>query len=52
MVLQDAGLERLSAERKQALAHTYDGFDHPAADEILRWLAGDYAVTNEVVATQ
>ena len=52
LVLQDAGLERLSAERKLALMHTYDSFDHPAADEILRWLAGDYAVTNEIVATQ
>ena len=52
LVLQDAGLERLCAQRKQALVHTYDGFDHPAADEILRWLAGDYAVTNEVVFTQ
>ena len=52
LMLQDAGLGRLSAERKQALVHTYDGFDHPAADEVLRWLAGDYAVTDEMVATQ
>ena len=52
LVLQDAGLGRLSAERKRALVHTYDGFDHPAADEVLRWLAGDYAVTDEIVATQ
>jgi len=34
------------------LIHTYDAFDHPAAHEILRWLAGDYQVTDEMVATQ
>jgi len=50
--LQDAGLGRLSDERKQALAHTYDAFDHPAASEIMRWLAGDYLVTDEMVQTQ
>ena len=32
--------------------HTYDAFDHPAAHEILRWLAGHYQVTDEMVATQ
>ena len=52
LTLQDTGLERISAERKQALMHTYDGFDHPAANEILRWLAGDYQVTDEMVQTQ
>ena len=52
LVLQDAGLGRLSKERKQALLHTYDAFDHPAASEIMRWLAGDYQVTDEMVQTQ
>ncbi|KXS54290.1 MAG: hyaluronidase [Marinobacter sp. T13-3] len=52
LVLQDAGLGRLSEERKQALLHTYDAFDHPAASEIMRWLAGDYQVTDEMVQTQ
>ncbi|WP_372964697.1 beta-N-acetylglucosaminidase domain-containing protein [Marinobacter sp.] len=50
--LQDAGLWRLSEERREALAHTYDAYDHPAASEIMRWLAGDYQVTDEMVQTQ
>ncbi len=52
LTLQDTGLARISDEKKQALIHTYDAFDHPAAHEILRWLAGDYQVTDEMVATQ
>ena len=52
LVLQDAGLGRLSDERRQALIHTYDAFDHPAASEIMRWLAGEYQVTDEMVETQ
>ncbi|MBN7770348.1 beta-N-acetylglucosaminidase domain-containing protein [Marinobacter daepoensis] len=52
LTLQDAGLARISDEKKQALIHTYDAYDHPAAHEILRWLAGEYQVTDEMVATQ
>ncbi|GHD43187.1 beta-N-acetylglucosaminidase [Marinobacter persicus] len=52
LVLQDAGLGRLSDERRQALIHTYDAFDHPAASEIMRWLSGEYQVTDEMVETQ
>lgn len=52
LVLQDAGLGRISEEKRQSLQHTYDSFDHPAANEILRWLAGEYQVTDEMVATQ
>ncbi|KEF30743.1 Hyaluronidase [Marinobacter nitratireducens] len=52
LVLQDAGLGRISDEKRQSLQHTYDGFDHPAANEILRWLAGEYQVTDDMVATQ
>ena len=48
----DAGLGRISAEKRQSLQHTYDAFDHPAANEVLRWLAGEYQVTDEMVATQ
>ena len=51
-MLQDAGLGRISDEKRQSLQHTYDAFDHPAANEILRWLAGEYQVTDEMVATQ
>lgn len=52
LVLQDAGLERISSERRQAMTECYRRFDHPAAREILDWLAGAYQVTNEMVQTQ
>eukprot|EP00903_Cladosiphon_okamuranus_P004794 g4792.t1 len=42
LVLQDAGLGRITDEKRQSLQHTYDAFDHPAANEVLRWLAGEY----------
>ena len=51
-MLQDGGLSRISDEKRQSLLRTYDGFDHPAASEILRWLMGEYLVTDEMVATQ
>ena len=52
LLLQDAGLHRLSTERHQALTACYQRFDHPAAREILHWLAGRYLVTDEMVQTQ
>lgn len=52
LLLQDAGLHRLSDERRNALLEQYQAFDHPAAREIVRWLQGDYQVTDEQVQTQ
>lgn len=52
LLLQDTGLQRMTDERKQGMRASYQGFDHPAAREILRWLAGDYQVTDEMVQTQ
>ncbi len=52
LVLQDTGLQRISEERHRALAECYGRFDHPAAREIVRWLAGKYQVTDEMVQTQ
>jgi len=52
LVFQDGGLSRIGEEKRQALLHTYDAFDHPAATEIMRWLLGEYRVSNETVATQ
>lgn len=52
LVLQDAGLGRISEEKRQGLMRTYDAYDHPAASEILRWLEGEYQVTDEMVQTQ
>lgn len=52
LTLQDAGLGRLSDERRQQLRLRYQAFDHPAAREVVRWLAGGYQVTDEMVQTQ
>ena len=52
LVLQDAGLSRINSERHQAMTEAYSRFGHPAASEILRWLAGEYQVTDEMVQTQ
>lgn len=52
LLLQDAGLHRLSEQRKASLTEKYACFDHPAAREIVRWLAGGYQVTDEMVETQ
>lgn len=50
--LEDAGLHRLTEERKATLLHRYHAVDHPAAREIARWLEGAYQVTDEMVQTQ
>lgn len=52
LTLQDAGLHRISADKKQALLTTYRGYPHAGAGEICRWLCGDYQVTDEMVQTQ
>ena len=51
LALQDRGLDRLG-ERRKALAERYAAFAHPAAREILAWLDGHWAVTDELVQTQ
>lgn len=52
LTLNDAGLDRMSADRKAALAKKYAAFDHPAAREVVDWLAGGYAITGEMLQTQ
>ncbi|MFC4260695.1 beta-N-acetylglucosaminidase domain-containing protein [Marinobacter lacisalsi] len=52
LVLQDAGLHRISDDKASTLKATYSAINHPAAREIVRWLAGDYQVTDEMVQTQ
>ena len=52
LLLQDTGLLRLSPERKAELSIRYSAFDHPGAREIIRWLEGEYQVTDEMVQTQ
>jgi hyaluronoglucosaminidase len=51
LVLQDIGLANLG-ERRSYLEGRYASLDHPVAREIMRWLAGDYAVSAEMVQTQ
>ncbi len=51
LTLEDRGLDRL-ADRRAALKTRYEGFDHPAAREIVAWLDGRWNVTDELVQTQ
>jgi hyaluronoglucosaminidase len=51
LMLQDAGLDRLS-DKGDVLRQRYSQFDHPAATEVLQWLAGEYQITDEMVKTQ
>ena len=50
--LQDAGLHRISPERLEKLKAIYAGMGHPAGQEVVRWLSGEYQVTDEMVQTQ
>jgi hyaluronoglucosaminidase len=51
LLLQDVGLDRLG-EKGDELRERYQRYDHDAAREILAWLAGVYAITDEIVQTQ
>lgn len=52
LALQDTGLHRLDASRVVRLRERYTPHDHPVAREVIRWLNGEYAMTNEMVQTQ
>ncbi len=47
-LLQDIGLDGLE-ERATALRQRYAPFDHPAAQEIVAWLDGQYRFTGEMM---
>ncbi len=49
---QDRGLDRLSGARKAELRERYAAIPHPAAAEVVTWLDGAWAVTDELVQTQ
>jgi hypothetical protein len=51
LMLQDVGLDRLG-EKGDELRERYQRYDHDGAREILAWLAGVYAITDEIVQTQ
>ena len=50
-VLQDTGLDRLDEAAKTRLRTRYQGFDHPAAREILAWLDGAWTITRAEIET-
>ncbi len=52
LTFQDRGLDRISETRRAELRAIYEGFDHPAADEIIAWLDGAYSEGAEAVQTQ
>jgi hyaluronoglucosaminidase len=51
LTLQQVGLDRLG-ERAASLRARYAGFSHPAAQEVVDWLDGGYAITGEMLQTQ
>ena len=51
LTLQDRGRDRLG-ERLPKLRERYCAFDHPGAREIVRWLDGEWEVTDALVQTQ
>jgi hyaluronoglucosaminidase len=51
LLLQDLGLARLG-DRLPRLQARYAAVDHPAAREVVDWLAGRYAIDTETVETQ
>ena len=51
LTLQDVGHERMG-ERAERLRARYGAVDHPAAREIMRWLAGEDLMSDEEVQTQ
>lgn len=49
---QDRGLDRMSEGRRRTLRETYAAIEHPAAQEVVAWLDGQWNVTDELVQTQ
>lgn len=45
--LQDLGLDGLDEAARMRLSRRFSGYDHPAAHEILDWLAGAWTITRE-----
>jgi hypothetical protein len=52
LTLADEGLDRLSPRRKARLRSRYAELTHPAAQEVVAWIDGLYAVTGEALQTQ
>jgi hypothetical protein len=52
LLLEDAGLDGLSAEQHLRLKTRFGAFDHPAAREVVAWLDGQFAIGAEELQTQ
>jgi len=52
LLLEDAGLDGITAEQKARLHARFSAFDHPAAREIVAWLDGAFAIGAEELQTQ
>ncbi|WP_416398048.1 beta-N-acetylglucosaminidase domain-containing protein [Allohahella sp. A8] len=50
--LNDSGLDRIGVARLKTLHDNYAAYDHPAAREVLDWLAGGYRISDDLVQTQ
>ena len=51
LTFQDGGLTRIG-DRRETLSTKYAAIDHPAAREVVDWLADAYAITGEMLQTQ
>jgi hyaluronoglucosaminidase len=49
--LQESGLDRMG-DACESLSARYAAIDHPAAREVVDWLASGYAITGEMLQTQ
>ncbi len=52
LTLQQTGLDRMEPDTIDKLRAKYGVVDHPAAQEIVDWLGGGYAITGEMLQTQ
>lgn len=48
-VFQDQGLDAIGADQKNHLIGKYEKFENPVAREIVRWLIGEYLVTEQQI---
>lgn len=52
LAFQQAGRDRMTAETRAGFKARYAAIDHPAAQEVIDWLEGGYAITGEALQTQ
>jgi hyaluronoglucosaminidase len=52
LALQHTGIDRLTDKSKTELRTRYTDCSNPAANEVVDWLDGGYAITDEMLQTQ